>query len=109
VKSGVYRSTYDRRPTPAPLIIRPKTITPKPVVNVCTAPPIVNTNAPTKSVPFRPITSPTRPAARDVAKSEFSLPGTEIYTEDVPNAPTSNTATILPTCIGPGALKKPIK
>lgn len=54
---------HDRSPTPNPLIIRPITMTANPVVNVCTAPPSVKMIAPMKSVPLRPMISPTRPAA----------------------------------------------
>ena len=58
--------THESRPTPNPLMMRPTTMITKPGVNVCTAPPIVKITAPMNSVPFLPIVSPTRPAARDV-------------------------------------------
>jgi len=65
--------THDNNPTPHPLMILPKTIIPNPFVKVCIAPPIVKTSAPIKRVPFLPIMSPTRPAARDVATRGVSI------------------------------------
>lgn len=45
---------------------RPIIIVQKPTVKVWTAPPIVKTTAPMNRVPFRPIMSPTLPAATEV-------------------------------------------
>jgi len=61
--------TDESKPTPSPLVIRPKTIVQNPIVNVWIAPPIVNITAPANRVPFRPIASPTRPAATEVTVS----------------------------------------
>lgn len=58
--------TCDSKPTPNPLTTLPMTIVLKPTVKVCMMPPSVNTNAPTNSVPRRPIMSPTLPDATDV-------------------------------------------
>lgn len=58
--------THDRRPTPQPLTTRPSTIVQKPKVNVWMTPPMLKMTAPTKSVPFRPMISPIRPAAIEV-------------------------------------------
>ena len=60
---------YESRPTPNPLVILPTIILQKPTVNVWIAPPKVKTKAPTKSVPLRPILSPTVPAATEVTVS----------------------------------------
>ena len=66
-KYHVQSNPHERRPTPNPLIRRPNIIVQNPVVKVWIKPPIVNTTAPTKRVPLRPIRSPTRPAAMEVA------------------------------------------
>jgi hypothetical protein len=60
------KAPHDRSPTPSPLITRPMTISTKPVVKVCTAPPIPKTTAPANRVPLLPIMSPICPAAIDV-------------------------------------------
>lgn len=57
---------YERSPTPHPLITLPAIIVQNPTVNVCTAPPIVNTTAPMNRVPLRPSRSPIVPAAIEV-------------------------------------------
>ena len=97
--------TNERRPTPKPLMTRPRIMDQNPTVSVCKAPPIVNTTAPTNRVPCRPIISPTRPAASDVAierekrKGERTRSAADRITASSTqlNAPISRTATIVPT------------
>jgi len=64
-----FKATDESKPTPSPLVIRPKTIVQNPTVTVWIAPPMVNIMAPANSVPFRPMISPTRPAATEVTIS----------------------------------------
>lgn len=55
-----------RNPTPNPLMMRPKTMTLKPVAKAWKRPPRVKMHAPAKMVARRPKMSPTRPARREV-------------------------------------------
>lgn len=100
--------TNESSPTPNPAIILPITIIQKPGVIVCIAPPIANTTAPEKRVPLRPRISPMRPAAIDVTcDRHFTqfLRGYMHRRNGIPKAPTSNTATIVPTSNADGLLK----
>jgi hypothetical protein len=104
--------TYDSSPTPKPEIMRPTTITLKPVVKVCTAPPMENTTAPAKRVPRLPYKSPILPAAIDVTTANhirylalLERACERELVEDLPKAPTSSTATMVPISKGPGEPK----
>lgn len=66
------------------------------------APPTVKITAPTHRVPFRPIISPTRPAATDVTFATRSAKDANRGTRYVLKAPISSTATMVPTSRGPG-------
>ena len=98
------RAPHDNKPTPNPLTTLPATIDQNPNVQVWITPPIVKMAAPIHKVPFRPTMSPTEPAARDVPRGgvKESMFDTK---RDKQNAPISSTATIVPSSIGPGALK----
>lgn len=100
------RDTNDNSPTPKPLTIRPTTMIVKPLVKVWIAPPIVKTMAPMNRVPLRPMISPTRPAAMVVAAHKGQLGQVQKHSYVyVPRAPSSSTATIVPTSTAPGAWK----
>ena len=99
-------STNDRRPTPNPATILPTTMIVNPFVNVWIAPPTAKTTAPEKRVPLLPRISPMRPAASDVTMRCYvsCVPVLCVQTF-LPNAPTSSTATMVPTSKADGLLK----